>query len=266
MNELYSHYVYSTGTHYGNSPLVVHRNRLPAWGFSSLYAVTEETARGIKEAGSTARFAGCVWNERLWLDFDSYKHKEAVIATLKDYNFNFVVYDSGNRGIHVGVLRDASPSHLLPYQDKEWAQAVFPEADMSIYSHLHLFRLPGTVHEVGGRPKEQIYKQDGQVLVLPKWERKDAIRSSVVSGDNAANSSGVSVFESNRVMMNTIPTRNGERHPTLLKLMYGHKEAGTPLDMARWWLQETNKLCETPKSEQELEHILLSVYEAKETF
>lgn len=265
-HERYCCSVYSTAAHYGSEPRIVLSDELPSFGYSSLYTITEDSARAVEGAGTTARFAGSVWSERLWLDFDSYEAGRAAEEELNRKGLGYVLYDSGGRGVHVGILRDALPSHLLPYQDKEWVQTNFPQADTSIYTHLHLFRLPGTIHERTGRRKELVKEQAGSVLTLPKWERKNVPRSDINSSDIRTDSGGVSVFESNRIMANTVPTKNGERHPTMLKLMYAMKDHGVEEGPAMWYLGEVNKLAETPKSEEELAHILRSVYEAKETF
>jgi hypothetical protein len=266
VSERYNCVIYSTAPHYGPKPSVVRRSELPSFGYSSLYAITEDSARAIEEAGTTARFAGSVWNERLWLDFDSYEAGRAAEEELNRKGLGYVLYDSGGRGMHFGIRREASPSHLLPYQDKEWAQAHFPSCDPSIYTHLHLFRLPGTIHERTGRRKELVREQAGSVLTLPKWERKNGSRTDINIGDANTDSGGVSVFESNRIMANTVPTRNGERHPTMMKLMYAMKDHGVVAEAAMWYLGEVNKMAETPKTDEELEHILRSVYESKETF
>lgn len=262
----YSYVIYSPSLSYGDSPNLVHSNEIDGEGFSSLYSVTEETARSIKAAGTTARFRGVVWGERLWIDFDSYEAGRRAESKLKELGYDFVVYDSGGRGLHIGVLRDAAPSHVLPYQDKEWVRSTFVEADLSIYTHLHLFRLPGTVHGRTGRRKELLSKQAGKVLVLPPWRAPNESRTDNISYSGDASNSSTSIFESNRVMANTIPTRVGERHPTLLKLSYSLKLEGVPEPIARWWVGETNKMAQEPKSDGELDNIVRKVYESKETF
>lgn len=228
-------------------------------GFTSLYAVTQETAQAIEQAGTTSHFKGVVWSERLWLDFDSYEAAAAAERRLKEMGYGFHAYDSGGRGVHFGILRDTAPSHLLPAQDKAWATEHFPDTDPSIYSHLHLFRLPGTVHESTGRKKTLVLQVPGPALTHPKWENTYDTRRLSHSVSNGSDPR--SVFDHFRVMSNTRPVPVGERHASLVRLCYALRDdARLSPFMALWWLGEANKLFDLPKTSEELEQITRSIY------
>ncbi len=257
MKERYEYSLYSPGANYGGSPDFRRLTELPSTGFSSIYHVTAETAQAIEQAGSAKWFKGVCWSERLWLDIDSYEAADEVEKRLNEMGVDYVAYDSGGRGAHFGVLRDAVPSHLLPVLDRSWAARYFPEADLSIYTHLHPFRLPGTKHAVTGRIKTLVYKRGGSAVTLPKFrEEPKAQNSQVIAAQGST-----SIFDCRRVMFNTVPVENGQRHETLVRLLYGLKEeAGAPVEVAQFWIDEWNKLLAEPKTEEELEKAIRSIY------
>lgn len=255
----YAFSIYSPSPNYGVSPNFVHVSALDGTGFGSLYLVTKETARAITQTGTTQKFAGCVWSGRLWVDVDSYEKAKEVELRLKEMELNFVMFDSGGKGMHFGVLRQTQPSHLLPLLDKSWVKAHIPEADCSIYTHLHLFRLPGTLHQVTGRPKELVASFQGKSIDVESWKRR--VRESDEVQRTFTPTAGKSVFESLRIMANTVPTTMGERHYTMLKAAYGLRDVGVDSYVTRWWVGEINKMCEAPKEEWELNKLVDSVYE-----
>jgi len=254
----YVYYIYNPAKSFGSVPDLRHRDDLAGLeGFSSVYSITLESAQAIHAERTAKGFKGCVWSERLWLDFDSYEAANRAGQKLEEMGYDFVCYDTGNRGMHFGILRSAHPSHLLPSRDKKWVKEHFPEADLSIYTHLHLLRLPSTVHEATGRRKEFVEHVKGEALVLPERTEDESIYIGPLS-DTV--SDGGSIFDSLRIMGNTVPQTNGNRHPTLVKLAYALKEKGVAPDIAHWWLSETNKLFEEPKEIEAIEQIVRSIY------
>lgn len=252
----YNYFLYSNSANYGSHPSFVPLADLPKEGFQSIYAVTAETAAAIKQAGTTKGFKGVVWSERLWIDFDDKDAAGRAETKLKEMNYEYNCYTTGNRGLHFGILRDNSPSHLLPALDKAWVKEHFPEADLSIYTHLHPFRIPGTKHEKTGRPKELLYGRGRGALVLPPLRKEE------IQIDTVGQGGGKSVFDCFFVMANTIPVEAGQRHQTMVKLIYALKnDAQAPMEAALWWLLEWNKMLSEPKEHHELEKAIRSVYE-----
>ena len=221
-------------------------------GFGSLYSITQESAEAIQREGTIAGFNGCVWSERLWIDVDSYEEAEKVELTLKGMKLDFIAFDSGGKGAHFGVLRNHPPSHLLPKKDRVWVRKHFPKADSSIYSSLHLFRLPGTVHQKTGRRKRLVVQEPGTALTLPKYE-PFILKSPVFISANE------SVFKDYRVLQNIKNARTGDRHYTLVKIAYALKDKNVDETYSRWFLGEVNKLFEEPKTEIEVEKIVGSI-------
>lgn len=260
MTDKYVWYFYSASKSFGNEPYFLHRDEIPNTGFSSLYAVTEETARGLCEAGHTRGFKGCVWSERISLDFDSYEAATRAQLTLEEQGYDYIMYDTGGRGCHIAILRNSEPSHIIPLLDKAWARKAFPECDSSVYSHLHLFRLPGTVHEKTGRPKRKVYEKRGKALVIDRGILNG--RTFYNGNGSGVCDNGRSVFDLYHVMKNVRPVSEGKRHASLVSLCYGLKNAGiTEVSVIRSWLYETNKLFTEPKEESEIEQIIRSICE-----
>jgi hypothetical protein len=253
--------------YYIHSPIKLHtaapyflRGGTAIQGFSSLYAVTKDAAEAITKAGTTSQFKGVVWSERLWLDIDSYEKAQAVENRLVAMELDFIAYDSGGKGAHFGIKRNNAPSHLLPAMDKLWVKANIPEADTTIYTHLHLFRMPGTVHEDTGRPKQLVVENKGRALTLPPMEKINAS----YRDDSNLYSTDTSVFACFRVMSNSVRTSEGNRHKTFVTLVHALRDdaKATP-QLARWWLGEANKLSTCPKSDAELDYLVGSIYGAE---
>lgn len=255
----YSYRLYSSGPNYGITPKFYHISKTPEQGFSSLYSVSHETAHAIEQAGTTKGFKGVVWSERIWIDIDSYEQADKVEEKLNALNLDFISYDTGGRGAHFGILRSNVPDHLLPMRDKQWVQEHFPEADSSIYTHLHPFRLPGTVHSRTGKSKLEVGSKRGKPLTLPPYAEERV--KSTLSFQRLVSSGNASIFDDFFVQRNTqeIP-KEGERHAQLVRLLYALKEGGYSVELARWWVGETNKRWKPMKEEHEVEKALLSIY------
>jgi hypothetical protein len=134
----------------------------------------------------------------------------------------------------------------------------FPAADPSIYSHLHLFRLSGTVHETGGRLKALVQDVPGPGLPPHPPLFGERFHTELLAPTDAA---ARSVFDCFRVMRDTRPVSPGDRHHTLVRLCYGLRDdAKMNSFMALWWLGEVNKLFSEPRAHEDLEHIVRSIY------
>lgn len=259
--EGYRFHLFSPKPTYGVVPTFVSSGDLTArQGFGSLYAITEDSAAAIEAEGTTQGFKGCVWSERLWLDFDSYEAADRAERKLKELGYDYVGFDTGGRGAHFGILRDALPSHLLPQRDKQWVRSNFPEADLSIYTHLHPFRLTGTCHERTGERKRVVCEQRGSTLTLPPFERRD-LEISTNTASEPGRGEGKSVFDCYRVMKEMVPADNGERHYSLVRLIYALRDdAKASGQLALTIALERNKLFLEPKDEAEVAQIVQSIY------
>ena len=259
MENKYDYYLWQLNTYRKRTDNIrfFHFNSLPNYGFRSVYGVTEETAKAITESGTTAAFKGPVWSERLWLDIDDYEKAEAVKERFKVNDYDFAVYDSGRRGLHIGVMRTAEPSHLLPLQDAAWAKEHVPETDFMLYTqHLHLLRQPGSRHEKTGRYKTLTYSQPGRAITVASPSFESTKKVGLVSHATT------SVFEDRLIQTLTAPQENGQRHRTLVTLAYALKKRGEPLEIIHWYLLQTNLLFAERKSEEEVKKIAESIYKS----
>jgi hypothetical protein len=256
-------FVYRVGSNsnvLGRPPKFFRSAELNANGcrFTSIYAVREEDAQAIAEAGTVAGFKGIVWSQRLWADFDDEGSAKVAQEFLKKEGYDHVVYTTGNRGCHIGILRDSPPSHTLPLQDKLWAKTWLTGCDLSIYWHLHLIRMPGTVHESTGLPKRLLYKAEGRALVLPQLATEAGV------GDTAPRRSSntrPSIFSFWAVVSN-LTSDGGSRHHQLVRLSKALKEdAGVAFEEALWVVGEVNRGFDDPKPFAEVDRIVRWAYE-----
>jgi hypothetical protein len=253
---------YRIGAHsklIGRPPVFVNSLDLIPRGFqyASIYAVPEETARAIEQAGTAAGFKGVVWSQRLWLDFDTEDAAERAKRRLKEEGYDHVVYTTGGRGCHIGILRRAFPSHTLPAQDRAYAQSNFPGCDLSLYWHLHLLRLPGAVHERTGKTKQMLYRVEGKELELPRWEPQDvAVNSKTVEPSRGGMFKIWSV-----VSKLSVEPAEGGRHRHLVALAKAlQADAAMTEEECLWVVREVNRGFPEPKGEEELLRIVQWAY------
>lgn len=255
------YHLYSSRPTYGAQPTFIASGLLfntDYTGYASVYAVSKDTAEAIVETGTTQGFKGVVWSERLWLDFDSYEAADRAESKLKEMGYDFIAYDTGGRGAHFGVLRGAYPSHLLPAMDRQWVEEHFPEADKSIYTHLHPFRLPDTVHEKTGRKKRVVCEFRGSTLILSPF-KKEELRITPTTRSEGRHKS---LFNNFRVMREMRPLVNGERHYSLVRLVYALRDdAKVSKNEALYWCTQWNLLHTVPKEDCEIVKAISSIYD-----
>lgn len=213
-----------------------HQDELPDAGFSSVYGVSEEDAQKLVEAGSYAGFRGIVHNSTLWVDTDSDADSEAVERQLVKLRLAYSKWSSGNRGHHYGISRSAQASDILPALDKQWCEENIPQADLKLYSHLHLFRRPGHVHEKTGRPKVLVSESSGETLDLQNYELKPQ------EPRPSASSLSTSIFEDEDIMNLAVPYSDGNRHRMFIILASRLADRGEPYEFALGWVENVNRL------------------------
>jgi hypothetical protein len=250
----YRFFFFSTDKFYPTDLVYSDKASDPSIRFTTLYNVTEESAVRVRGEGTVAGFVGPIWSERLWLDIDGYDKAETVELRLKEMELDYEAYDSGSKGAHFGVLRNHRPSHLLHKKDKLWVGANVPEADRSIYTPLHLFRIPGSTHEKTGRKKELVsVNKTGKSIV---FDQNTFVVPKVLVGTHIGNS----LFLDPRFGTVVRPTEMGERHYTLVKACYALKDKGADINTARWVLEELNKTFREEKEPFEVNKIVEGIF------
>lgn len=226
--------------------------------FGSVYAIREDDAQAIQQAGTTTGFKGIVWSQRLWVDCDTDESSQYSKSILKEKGLDHVVYTTGNRGCHIGILRDTQPSHLLPLQDKQWVMDNLPGADLSLYWHLHLLRLPGVLHEKTGLPKLQIGAVYGSSLTLPPYIMPATTADRATIDTATVLSSRNSIFNNWRVVSHLTPT--GQRRQLVVLAGRLKGEIGLTYEENLWIVMEVNRGFKVPRDSQEVERIVKHYY------
>jgi hypothetical protein len=247
----------STTNHLGRPPIFYHNSHLSngELQYASVYAVREEDANAIQQAGTAAGFRGIVWSGRLWIDLDTQEASEAARAKVKELGYDHVVYDTGNRGVHIGISRPTMPSHTLPQQDKAWVSANIVGADLSLYWHLHLIRLPRVVHEKTGRPKRLLESVQGKALALPPWRPEEPKSEGVPP---QAPQGRKSIFSTWEVISNLTPTGHRRQLVELAVALCNNSKAS--IEEAMWVVKEVNRGFDVPKDEADIDRIIRWAY------
>lgn len=228
--------------------------------FASVYGVTEDDAKAIEEAGTAAGFRGTVWSQRLWVDFDNEQAATLGRLRLKEMGLDHVVYTTGGRGCHIGILRNNPPSHVLPLQDKLWVSENLPGADLGLYWHLHLIRLPGAVHDRTGLSKRVLYRAEGRELVLPPYDPDRGVHNDKPVGRVERRESLFQVWEIASKL--GIRALDGDRHKHLVSLVRELSDRkDVSVDEAMWMLVEVNRGFSEPKPQEELDRLVKWAFE-----
>jgi hypothetical protein len=260
-------YIYRVGSYtnvLGRPPRFVRSAELLRVGarFASVYALRKEDAHAVEHtAGTAAGFRGTVWSRRLWIDFDTMEAAVRGEEVIKGMGLDYVVYDTGSgRGLHIGVLRAAAPSHTLPMQDKLWATANMPGCDLGLYWHLHLIRLPGALHERTGLPKRLLRRAEGQELTLPPYVPTEEVHVKEGSPQQTSTRQ-TSVFRIWEVMSLLTGESGTSRHKHLVQLAKALKEDGkVTIEEAMWVVWEVNRGFGDPKPREEVVRIVKWAY------
>ena len=136
-------------------------------GFATMYAFDEEAAKAIRAQGSSkglGRFP--VYADKMWWDLDDGDtHLKALTDKLSDMGLGYEVWSSGSKGYHLGLSHTPIFDVNVPYTHRMFAEYVGVPCDPTLYQTARLFRLPGTVHEKTGRPKELVEAVEGDSIL-----------------------------------------------------------------------------------------------------
>lgn len=137
------------------------------YGFRSVYAFSQEDAEEIKKSRSSKGFNRfSVFSDKLLFDLDNGDQGlNDIIGWADNEGFGYEIYESGSKGLHVELPTVAKYSPSLPGTHKEIAKKIYPKADLSIYRHGSLYRLPGTIHKKTGNPKKLVESVQSNILL-----------------------------------------------------------------------------------------------------
>ena len=136
-------------------------------GFRSAYAFSKEDAQEIQSNHSSVGFSRySVFSDTWLMDFDN--NEQGMLDTIKwvkEKNLGYKLYESGGKGFHIEIPTVEKYDNNLPAIHKEMAKSLNTGIDLSIYRHSSLYRLPNTIHEKTGKPKQLLEEETGQFLL-----------------------------------------------------------------------------------------------------
>jgi hypothetical protein len=242
----------------GTPRLVPYKDKGKYTGFTSVYGFLEDAADQINRSGSTKNISRLpVYSDVLYVDFDNQDEAaKEMESMLRDRNISFSMYHSGGRSIHFHVDIEPMAGVNVPDSQKYWMQENAPLADMSIYRHTGMYRLPFTFHaKYPGKQKKLLGCNEGAKL---KIENRPIVKVSMVDTDE-----NMSAKEHYKILGRLLhmPAAEGDRHRHALKIVTACKHSGESDDDARRLVGMWNKdACSPPKADWELDKIVRWVY------
>ncbi len=136
-------------------------------GFRSSYGYPPEVADKIANSFSTAGLGAVeVYSSSLLVDFDDCPEAALAMADMLSA-YQYVLFDSGGRSLHLHIAIEPMLGTHVPHWQKMFVKSIAPQADLSIYKHTGIFRLPGT-HHSNGRVKHALKFNAGAKLSIPE--------------------------------------------------------------------------------------------------
>ncbi len=247
----------TTVQRFGRPKLVGYNDRYSHTGFTSVYGFPPEAVARINSSGTLRNLSDFpVFSDVLYVDFDNNEEAaERFRLTALEGKCGYEMYHSGGRSIHFHIPLEPMYGRGVPGSQRVWMEEKAPEADMSIYRHTGLYRLPGTRHDKNpGKSKKILLQKDGPLLRI---ENRPHVRSNLLTEDG----SGVEFHY--RVLGRLLHMRvaEGGRHTHLFKIGMNCLHSGQPEAEARNLLNMwNNSNCHPPKQDWELERIINYVY------
>ena len=203
-------------------------------GFESVYRFTRSAAETMQTRGSVA---GCsnfpVYTDRLIIDLDDGIQTAQKLKTiLNKKKLAYLVYNSGNKGYHFVIPCKPIFDLEVPYTQKVWVQNLNINADLSLYRHNSMVRLPGTINEKTGNRKKLVYINKGKKLVFNKFlEDPSRYKSWQGSDDIISDTFIQNIFSKGLRLIRQKPLP-GRRHVELWSLANDFAKSGLDLETA----------------------------------
>ena len=249
-----------TVTRTGKPKLVPYNDRHKYTGFTSVYGFLEEAVKSIEGSRSTRGLGRTpVYSDILYVDFDD--NEEAAVKFRADiiriYDCEYKMYHSGGRSIHFHIPIEPMYGINVPFSQKTWMENIAPEADMSIYRHSGLYRLPGTYHSKNpGKKKELLDEREGRKIRI-----ENRPRAAVPTIDDEVEEKGEEYFHMILGKLLNTQISEGGRHPHAYKIAMAGRTSGKSKDYTRRLLGMWNHdNCYPAKTEWELDKLVNWVY------
>lgn len=195
-------------------------------GYRSVFAWSREDADTAHAAGTVKVLKDRpAFTDTIYVDFDN--NETGALAFRDELEMQDVLYDmytSGGRSIHFHIFTMPVYDILVPNSVRKFMQNFKRYGyDESVYNYCSLFRLPGTLHEKTGKPKELIGQGGFYYIDLPLVE-PDKI--ALIPADHDALSVAVALY-SNYIGGGVA---EGGRYTVQWKVAKAFQEAGLSFD------------------------------------
>ena len=203
-------------------------------GFESVYRFSKTAAETMQTRGSVA---GCsnfqVYTDRLIIDLDDGISTAIYLKELLNKKgLAYLVYNSGNKGYHFVIPCVPVFDLDVPYTQKVWVQNLKINADLSLYRHNSMVRLPGTINEKTGKRKKLVAVQKGKKLVFNEiLENPDRYKTWQGSESVISNSFIQNIFVKGLRIIREKPSP-GRRHTELWSIANDFAKSGIDLETA----------------------------------
>lgn len=234
-----------------DKPNIINIWNIPNSGFRSMYQVDNLGKEWIEKNGLRGfnKSGNKVWSNLLFIDFDNNKQKaKDLFNKLKKEGIGFKLYFSGSKGFHFHVEREIEPSIYVPNSDKVFVKNISIGADISIYSHLHPFRIAGTLHEKTGKLKKLLYENKGKKykINIIKSQEKNKYYSIPE----------ISIFLDETIMSFSLGFKEGKRNYSMCFLGKLLKERGESVEFIQQWILNANLMNNPPLENEEINKII----------
>jgi len=218
-------------------------------GFRSVYGFKEKpiSSKGLNKYP--------VYSDTLFMDFDDGLGKgfKSAVQFMKDNLIKFEAFSSGSKGGHLHVAILPMFGEGVPFSQREFVKGLECSADISLYRHSSLIRLPGTVHDKTGNAKTKLDGGDGCMLEI-EYMNPPKFSNVVVSDDNLLHMA----FNRLTSLINHEPA-SGTRTLTIWSVAKNLSDAGFNFDTTLDIVQRVNETWKQPKEDSE---VLRAVREA----
>lgn len=230
-------------------------------GFRSVYCFSEADAVLIKAARNSRGFARFVpLAVELIIDLDSPDYVPEALANIKRLGWRYSHFESGSKGSHLHIPHALSRGFGLPARHREMALLVSPNADISLYRNNSIVRLPGTLHQKTGKPKQMVGFGGTTLCPMPAecaGEPENAslkISLEIGSEDELSLSLGAVQGYLGR------QPETGRRYMTLWSIARGLADGGLSSTCVRELIEKVNSSWDSPKEESEITRVITDVY------
>lgn len=238
-----------------SAPHIISKAEIPLYsevgGHLSIYGYDTSLPNYYEKEKTCDKFSTTfptAFSEVFYVDFDDKKEEAREFYKFcKSNDFNFKVFDSGNRSIHFHVSRVHIASPFLPYSDKVYAKKNIQGCDTSIYRHGATLRMENTVHT----------KTDKKKILLEHHKGSNKIEIPITEPDlvirEVEQTKTGSIFNEFIILTSTGGLVTGSRNKNMYQIIKKLKEYGKSNEFIIEFCKEVNKISNPPLNDFDLQ-------------